>query len=559
MLYLENVFDVPDIFSSQYMLVIAVLAIVNLLFAIPVARKYMQIIQQAGYVKSEYLRWLSKKDNVYVSRLSMLTLLSLLSYLIFSIAFAFVENDLIMFAGFLFYAFFLAIYIRTDFKRKEKCPLVITKRMVRLYITFAIFFTAITYGILLLSNVIGFLAKNNLVFLRVRFIFLCLTPMLVPVAVFLAACANEPIEKLNNKKYVDRCKKTLAVYPDLIKIGITGSYGKTSVKEMLKTILSERFKVLATPLSYNTPMGICKTVAKLNSTYDVFIAEMGARHEGDIKELCDIVRPTYGIINGIVEHHLETFLTLQKIKSTKAELISGTEKTVVLTSDNTVTRSLIKEYKDKDVILAGVDGGKGVSVYADGIKVSRAGTEFTLHIFGEEFAAFTALLGKHNVSNICLAACIAHKLGLSGGEIVAGIARIRPIKHRLEISYNDLGMTIIDDSYNSNVSGTEAAIETLSYFTGRKIAVTPGLVEMGRSQDAANMEFGEKLAAAVDIAVLVGETNSYKIRDGMLKKGFPLEKIEIVKSLDEAKLFLKKNSVAGDVVLFENDLPDKFS
>ena len=561
MLYLENAQTISDIFSSQYMLLIVTFAIINMLFALPVSRKYMQILQQSGYVKSEYLRWMARRDNVYLSRLAMVTMLSMLSYFIFAIAFAFVENEIIMYLGFVFYVLFMIVYIRSDFKRREKAPLVVTKRVVRLYISFSLIYFLFTFGLLLLSNVLGFYSKNNGVFLRVRFIVLCVTPILVPFSVLLAALINSPMERLNNKKYVDKCKKTLDSHGDLIKIGITGSYGKTSVKEILKTMLSEKYKVLSTPASYNTPMGICKTVKKLNSTYDVFIAEMGARHEGDIKELCDIVKPTHAIVNGIIEHHMETFSSLSKIIKTKAELIESVEKggSVILTGDNENTRSLAERYKNLNVCLAGIDPDVKQGVYAGDIKISGAGTEFTLNVFGEEEKAFTTLLGKHNVSNICLAAAMCAKLGLSLAEILAGIARIRPIKHRLEISYNDLGMTVIDDSYNSNVAGTRAAIEVLSCFKGRKIIVTPGIVEMGRAQDLANYELGERLAEAVDIAVLVGSVNSYKIRDGLINKGFSLENVYISKDLEDAKSYLKKHSLAGDVVLFENDLPDKFS
>lgn len=560
MLYLENVNEISELFESQHFLLIAVFSVVNLLFAVPLSRKYMQILQQSGYVTSEYVRWLTRRDNVYFTRLAMVSMLSMLSYLIFSIAFAFVQAELIMYVGFLFYVVFLALYIRSDFRRKEKTPLVITKRVTRLYITFAIIFFLFTFGICLLCNLIGFWSKTNGILVRVRFVPLTLTPLLVPIAVLLAALVNGPMERANNRKYVEICKKTLADRQDLIKIGITGSYGKTSVKEILKSILSEKYKVLATPASYNTPMGICKTVRQLNSGHDVFIAEMGARHEGDIKELCDIVKPAYGVINGIIEHHLETFSSLEKIKKTKAELIDGVCENgcVILSCDNENTLSLKDEYKGRNIVLAGTNSAARPEVFAYNVNTTCSGTTFTLELFGEKVEVSTVLLGRHNVSNICLAAALCSKMGMSATEIAAGIARIRPIKHRLEVSLSDSGVTILDDSYNSNVSGTKAAIEVLSYFGGRKIVVTPGMVELGRNQDYENMQFGERLSQAVDFAILVG-SNSYKIRDGLMSRGFPLDNVYMAKDLEDAKSWLKKNSAPGDVVLFENDLPDKFS
>ena len=561
MLYLENVENLKGLFGAEYVVALVVMSAINLCLSLPIARKFLQIIQQSGYVQSEYLRWLAKKDNVYLLRLFMLSLLSLLAYLIFSIAFSFVESWPIIFVGFAFYVTFTAIYVKSDFKRKQKAPLVLTRRMTRLVTTFSLLHLIVTFAILLLCNLLAFSIKNNDILVRVRYMPLCLTPLLVPFSVYLAGLVNKPFENARNKKYIDACKRTLEENPSLVKIGITGSYGKTSVKEILKVMLSEKYKVLATPASYNTPMGICKTVKRLNSGYDLFIAEMGARHEGDIRELCDIVKPDYGIVNGIIEHHMETFFNLERIKRTKAELINGVsgKGAVILTCDNENTLGLKEKYPDKGIVLAGVNEAADPEVYASDVKISGNGSEFVLHAFGESIEVSTCLLGKHNVSNICLAAALCKKLGLSMPEIAAGIARVRPIDHRLEVSVTDSGLTVLDDSYNSNISGTIAALEVLSSFEGRKIVLTPGMVELGSTQDYENMRFGKRLASSVDYAILVGTLNSYKIRDGMLECGFPLEKIYIAKDLGEATAHLKKICAPGDVVLFENDLPDKFS
>ena len=459
MLYLENAENLSGIFAAEYMLVLAAVSIVNLLLALFLSRKFMQVLQQSGYVVSEYDRWLCRRGNIYVTRLWMLVLLSILSYLAVSYAFSFIESSAVMFAAFLFYVLFIALFIRSDYKRKEKLPLKLTKRATRLFITFAVLYFIFTYALLIVCNIIGFYIKAYPLVMRIRFILLCITPVYIPLTVKLAALINSPIERLINKKYVDDCKKKLADYKGLIKIGITGSYGKTGVKEILKTILSEKYKVLATPSSYNTPMGICKTVNELNSSYDVFIAEMGARHVGDIKELCDIVQPSYGIINGIIEHHLETFRTLENVKKTKAELIEGVGGgTIILTCDNETTLSLASDNSEKDVILAGTNVSADPSVYATDIKITKTGSSFTLNLFGESFEVSTTLLGSHNISNICLAAALCSRLGLSGEEIAAGISRTRPIEHRLEVTQGENGVTVIDDSYNANSSGTIAAL-----------------------------------------------------------------------------------------------------
>ena len=549
-----------EAFTAQNIIIIIVASLMNVALNVYLARKFMQIIQQSGYEVYDYNKWLSRRENVYVTRLFMVVMLSVLAYLVYSIALSFTSVDVVASTAFLFYITFAIGYIRSDFKRKSKCPLVLTPRVLRLYATFALLTFVATALVLIGALTLGYQFKTNEILVRVRFCLVCLTPLLIPVIVPLANAINKPFEKAHNRKYVEKCKDELAAYPDLIKIGITGSYGKTSVKEILRTILSEKYSVLATPQSYNTPMGICKTVKKLDDTYDVFIAEMGARHEGDIKELCEIVKPQLGVINGVIEHHMETFSSLTQIIKTKfelAECIDGG--TVFLTTDNENTAQMKYKCGNNEVIMAGVNTEYEPYVYATDVKISKSGSAFTLNIGEKKVECSTLLIGEHNVSNVLLAAAVADKLGLTIEQISAGIARVKPIKHRLEILSNDNGVTVIDDSYNSNVSGTKAALNVFNSFEGRKIVITPGIVELGRIEDRENYLFGKRLAAVVDVAVLIDSPAAYKIRDGLLAEGFPLENIYMAKSLKDGTAFYKKNAKEGDVVLFENDLPDKFS
>ncbi len=552
---------VLSVFTAENVIALVFMAVINLMFMNYLARKFMQIIQQSGYVYADYIKWVKRRDNIYVTRIDMIVMLSVLAYLIYSIAFSFLSAEIIAPTAFVFYIVFMLLYIRSDFRRKSKSKLVFTTRLLRIYITYSIIFFVFSMLVLVGCTMLGYLIKGNDILLRVRFCVLCVSPMLVPVFVPLANALNRPMENANNRKYVEKCAKKLADHPDVIKIGITGSYGKTSVKEILNTVLSEKYKVLATPLSYNTPMGICKTVKKLDDSYDVFIAEMGARHEGDIKELCDIVKPDYGIINGVIEHHMDTFFSLAQIKKTKSELIKGVKKggAVVLTTDNEHTLSMLGESTDVDVILAGLNVEAKPTVYATDVTVDGSGSKFELHIGDKSAKCSTVLLGRHNVSNILLAAALCDRLGMPIESIAAGIARVKPIKHRLEVMKNEKGVVVIDDSYNSNVNGTKAAIEVFNSFSGRKIIITPGMVELGRIEDHENFELGKRLAGAVDIAVLVGNHGAYRIRDGLLSKDFSMDNIYMAKELDDAVAYYQSISKAGDVVLFENDLPDKFS
>lgn len=563
MITYEGASNFFQIFSHSFCFSACIVALFNTTFAVIIARKFMQIMQQNGYVRRSYDKWTYRKDNIYLIRLLMVVMLSVMAYLLFTIGFSYTTLQWNSYVGFIFYVFFLAVYIYFDFKRKSKSILVLTARAVRLIVTFVIIYYLLTLAILFGCQALGYVFKENRYFVDVRFGVLCATPLLIPVIVEFANFINKPFENANNKKYIDRTKKTLQEAKGLIKIGLTGSYGKTSVKEILRSILSVKYNVLATPASYNTPMGICKSVKRYDGTQDVFIAEMGARRIGEIRELVDIVKPDFAIITGIGNQHLGTFGTLEAVLKTKYELVAGVKEggTVVFASDNDNTFALSERAKSEkrvDVVTAGINSERANTVYCKDIVTDQNGSEFTIVFPDTEIKVSTVLIGKHNVSNIMVAVCASYKLGLTPQEIAEGIAQIKPIRHRLEVLKNDKGMTIIDDSYNSNVDGTIAALEVISSYEGRKIIVTPGLVELGRMEDLENFRFGRRMAKVADIVIIVGGPNAYKIRDGLLDEDFNYDNIKIVPSLSDAIKYLNEISTSGDIVLFENDLPDKF-
>lgn len=556
---IQSVDTVSDMFKGDGLLACAFIALCNTLLLFLISYKFLQIMQQSGYEGFGYFKWLRRRDNVYLLRLGTISMLSLLSYLLFIISLSFIDGDWVIYTGFIFYVAFVFGYFKADKKHIRKVPINFTARMERLIIVYFIVLAVCNFALLVLANLLAYAFRFNAVLVRVRYAVICVLPVCVPFFVLLAYYITKPFENARQRKYIKKCTETLCSHPDLVRIGITGSYGKTSVKEILKTLLEERYNVLATPSSYNTPMGICKTVGNLKDGHNVFIAEMGARHVGDISTLAEIVKPDYAIINGIVGQHLETFGTLAAVQQTKYELVESMSKGVVAyTIDNDSTSVLFSDCKIKSV-PAGLDISKKPAVYAENIELSENGSEFTLCIYGRKMRCHTVLLGSHNVSNICLAVAIAAEMGLSDEEICAGIARIKPVNHRLECTKNSDGVVIIDDSYNANTRGIDAAMEVLSSFKGRKIVVTPGLVELGREEDLENYRLGKKMASVCDIAVLVGKSATYRIQDGLIDGGFDNSKILIVKELEAAKRKLKKIVKAGDIVLFENDLPDKFS
>jgi len=383
--------------------------------------------------------------------------------------------------------------------------------------------------------------------------------MLIPYILICAYGINEPFERISRKRYLRLAVEKLDS-TNVIKIGITGSYGKTSVKEILKTILSQKFRVLASPASYNTPLGIALTVKDLDSTHDVFIAEMGARAKGEIKELAQMVKPKYALITGINNQHLESFGDIENIKNTKFELVENLVDGGVafFASDNQGSIELMNRFNGEKY-SAGLSGEDNL-VTATDIKTEARGTTFTLNIKGEEpVKCATTLLGNHSVKNILLASAVAYKMGLTPKEIALGINRIQTIGHRLELLPNNKNIIIIDDSYNSSVDGVGAAMEVLDTFNGRKIVVTPGLVELGKIESVANFEMGKTLAKHADLVIVIGKHNAVNLINGMVDAGMSKDNIKFAKSLSKGNELLNEIMTEGDVVLFENDLPDNYN
>ncbi len=434
---------------------------------------------------------------------------------------------------------------------KAKKPLVFTPRVIRLLITTVLWF--------LIICIINRFFGNQYSLLLIAVLYAL---VMAPFAPIISNIINKPIEETIAKGFRNRAVKSLADMPDIKVIGITGSYGKTSVKFYLKELLSSKYEVLATPESYNTPMGVTKTINDmLRPTHQYFICEMGARNVGDIKELCDIVHPDYGIVTSIGPQHLESFKSIENIQSTKFELPDAVyEKTkeegrIFLNQDNENISSYNKYNGAVTYSL------KGIGRYnATEIKTGRNGTEFTVTAPNGDMQRYSMrLVGEHNVINVTGAIAVSHTLGISLKELVIPVRRLAPVEHRLNLI--DQGeLLIIDDAYNSNPSGAKAALETLAMFDEDiKVVITPGMVELGEEQDRLNREFGSEIADNADYAVIVDNRNTNAIKQGLLDKGFPEEKIWVASSFNDAMAFVKRiPGEAHKTVLIENDLTDNY-
>jgi UDP-N-acetylmuramoyl-tripeptide--D-alanyl-D-alanine ligase len=356
----------------------------------------------------------------------------------------------------------------------------------------------------------------------------------------------------------------LAERQDLIKIAVTGSYGKTSVKNFLFKMLSAKYSVLMTPESYNTPMGISKTVQGLDSTHEVFLAEMGARRVGDIKKLMKLISPDLSILTGINNQHLETFKKQENITREKCYAVNMLREggTAVVPARLQGTPQLESVSGIRLLYVGGAEGGEvgqdadAVGALYGNISVCKDGTVFTLTLGGESFECYTPLLGDHNIENIALAAALAYELNVPPSDIVHAVKHLEAVPHRLQLIQGN-GVRIIDDSFNGNPDGARSALKVLGMFCGRKIVVTPGLVELGEQEKTENRLLGAEIAEVADAVILIGKDRVEPLRGGLKDKGFAGQ-VYTYPSLKEAEENFKNVLKLGDTLLILNDLPDHY-
>ena len=347
-------------------------------------------------------------------------------------------------------------------------------------------------------------------------------------------------------------------------IGITGSYGKTSTKEFVSTLLAARYRVLKTPESYNTALGIARVLLRdLRPDHDYIVVELGAYKPGEIRRLCQLVRPRIGVLTAIGPQHLERFGSIERIAAAKYELIESlpADGVAVFNADDPRCRDLAARTAGQ-VIRYSVHEppGPDVNLAVGQVEHGQRCASFTLQDDGGAAQPITvALLGLTNVNNVLAAAAVARLCGLSLAEIASAARDIEPVPHRLQPIDGAGGVLVIDDAYNSNPVGAAAALDVLAAVPGRRrVLVTPGMVELGERHEVEHETLGRRAAAVCDTVVLVGPDRTAPILAGLRAAAFPAEHVIVVGSLAEATARLANLLGPGDVVLFENDLPDTY-
>lgn len=508
----------------------------------------IQMLQQNSYRPERYWRWLRGGDMSSMWRMMDVAMMFLL-----------LASNLLPFqVASLLIAIVCVTKVFLIFRRKFKKPLVFTKRVWRIYILTGVLAVGAVLPVAICTAGKTYGAYHGFQISLFILLAVCILSWLV---VLLADLILMPVEKSINGRYRKEAVDILRSMPGLKVVGITGSYGKTSTKHYLQRILSEQFETLMTPGSYNTPMGVIRTVREMMKPYtEVFICEMGAKQKGDIEEICDMVHPQAGIITAVGPMHLETFKSIENVQSTKFELSDAIPSDGFVVVNNDFEYCSNREVENTDCIRYATSNPEKADYVARNIQYGPDGTSFTVvEPGGREMDFRTRLVGECNVSNLLAAIIVALKLGVPEEKIRYAVGQIDPVPHRLSMARTPAGVTIIDDAFNSNPSGAKMAIDVLSQFTGgKRIVITPGMVELGEKQYDLNKALGRYIGDNVDIAIVVGKYNHDALVAGLEESAIKEGKVYAVDSFNAAQEVLGRILSPGDTVLYENDLPDSF-
>jgi UDP-N-acetylmuramoyl-tripeptide--D-alanyl-D-alanine ligase len=436
-----------------------------------------------------------------------------------------------------------------------KKPLVMTGRARRIYAAAVLVAAIPLYLLTLLFGSGSVLAAVAVLIVGGAGIFLLTDRVLVAGDVLVA-----PIQRRINGRYLEAAAFTLRKVAPLV-IGITGSYGKTSTKSAVAGLLGDADDVLATPGSFNTPLGICRTInEEMSDRHRYFVVEMGAYREGDVAELCDFVHPSIGILTAIGPMHLDRFGSLDAIRRGKYEIVSSLPAggIAVMNVDDLEVRALADATTDVQVVRYGIEPDGRPDITARDVQITPSGMSMRLVDMrtGRASRVTTRLLGKHAAGHVLAGVATAVAAGRSLGDLSPAISVLEPVEHRLQLIRGAGGVTVIDDAFNSNPKGAAAALEVLERMpAGRRLVVTPGIVELGEMQYEANRAFGALAGRVADAVIFVGKVNRQALSDGA--RGTETH-ISTSDSLAEATKLMANMIGPGDVVLFENDLPDQY-
>jgi UDP-N-acetylmuramoyl-tripeptide--D-alanyl-D-alanine ligase len=370
-----------------------------------------------------------------------------------------------------------------------------------------------------------------------------------------------PAQSAINNGYERRARQKLNSTRPVV-IGVTGSYGKTSTKFAIERLVAPEGEILATPGSYNTTLGVVRTINEnLTGDHKFFVVEMGAKQRGDIAEIAEFTRPHIAVLTAVGPAHLESFESVENVRRAKYEIVEALapDGVAVMNTDNPEVRALADGTRSVNVIRYGLEAGGGPHLTASDIEITPDGTWFTIVDVrtNDTVRARTSLLGRHSIANLLGAVAVALEVGRSLPELVGPIRRLEAVEHRLQIIKGAGGVTVIDDAFNSNPDGAATALEVVDAMNASpKIVVTPGMIELGPLQPEANERFGEHAGRVADTVIVVARVNRDALVAGAHRGG--RAEVVTVDTLGDAQEAMKRFMTPGAVVLFENDLPDQY-
>lgn len=508
------------------------------------------------YMSGRYFRWLRSKRDRWFPRLPAI---AMLLGVILSGVLQVVGLD----EPFVHLAIWLAVCAvcaRPEPVKETKKPFVRTSRATRLLgVTFAL-----DALFVILFSLLG-VESNTPAALSTIGIIGFIAFLLGSVMLIIANALLYPLEELFRRKFRRMAYQKLKA-SGAITIGITGSYGKTSTKTYTRHLLSSRFKTYATPKSYNTLMGVSRAINEdydSNFGYQYFIAEMGAYIPGEIADICQLTEPQISIVSAVGPMHLERFGSIENIVKAKYEIIEGLppDGAAIFNGDDPRVRDMAARGYPATRILVSRQGLAEARIVATNISQTPDGLAFDVQDreTGESQPFHTKLIGLHNVTNILLATAAARHVGMSLLEIAARVATLEPADHRLHKTVTPNNITILDDAYSANPLGASSALEVLKLHpNGRRIVITPGMVELGDLQEQENYLLGQLIAAAATDIVLVGIEQTQPLQRGVREANFNPERLLVFDTRAEAINWFQAQIKPGDAVLFLNDLPDTY-
>lgn len=504
-------------------------------------KRAMQMYQQNRYNIVRYLTWLQMTiQDDYKKIISSFLCLATCYGLLFVASDYFPAVLLLLLV--LIYAY---ISYKIEEEKQYRKPLVFTSRMVRLMMGFYIGYTFLFLVFILIGTTPFWILMTPCLYFL---------PWLL---VLLIGNIMQPLETSIRKHYAAVAEHLLRKHNQLAIIGITGSYGKTSVKTILYELLSDSYYTLMTPHSYNNQMGITLTIRQsLQRLHEMFICEMGADHVHEITGLMQFVKPRYGVVTSVGPQHLQTFRSMGNILHEKMQMIERLPQGGIgfLNKDNAYIRTY-DIHNTCSIIWFAIH--QEADYQACDIKYSTQGSTFTVLYSGKKHAFRTKLLGEHNVLNITCAIAVAHTLQVPWLMLQQAVERLTYVEHRLEVCKTST-YTILDDAYNANPQGAGYALDVLRQMAGKRFIVTPGFIDLGEQQELQQYQLGMKIAQCVDEVVLVGKKQCISIIKGLEEAHYDGQHVHLVDSIYEAFAFLQQHATKEDVVLLENDLPDAF-